>query len=176
LALGLIFVAVTSAGAATSSMHRFDPDQARAEEHPYVVEGSIAYTVILPAAAAAAEPNRDFAAIAEQARQTAACADALTASTPGAVEQLAEALASDALLPELQYRIERAAQSRAQSSPVLIGGARGENDSPAETALADASQRQVLESTRDRNQRNPRCGRFDRRSVSRVSDPDDYQC
>jgi len=196
-------LAVTSAGAATGSTHEFDTVQARAEERPYVVEGSIAYTVILPSAPAAVEPTRDFAALeaaarkkrdqatvqvlgsvvalrlwpllvvvsngraatapfklvseasrnykdsanlaeqAEQARQTAGCVDALAASAPRAVEKLAEALTSDALLLELRDRVERAAQSRVQSSPVLIAAARGENNAPAEPALAEASRRQV---------------------------------
>ncbi|HKE39570.1 MAG TPA: hypothetical protein VKG21_07020 [Casimicrobiaceae bacterium] len=202
LAVALLMAASTSAGAATGATPGFDTVQANAEKRPYVVEGSLAYTLFIPAKSSAVEPNRDFLAMealaqkkrglataqvlgsvaavrlwpllivvsngraaaapiklvseasrnykesaslieqAEQARRTATCADAVTASAPGGLEKLAESLASDALQSVLQKGIERAAHSRLQSSAMLIAAERGENI-PAERALAEASQRQV---------------------------------
>lgn len=78
----------------------------------------------------------------EQARRGATCGDMLLASAPGLAERLPEALASDALLQDLQGRVESATQSRARTaSPVTA--ARGENSIPAEPALDRAAEQHL---------------------------------
>jgi hypothetical protein len=71
-------------------------------------------------------------------RQATACMQALAAEVPSLPERLAPALASEALLSELQDRGDRALRFRVAESPVMLSAGRGDEDSMA-SALTKAS-------------------------------------
>ena len=85
LAVALLMAASTSAGAATGATPGFGTVQANAEERPYVVEGSLAYTLFIPAKSSAVEPNGDFLAMEAAAQKKRGLATAQVLGSVAAV-------------------------------------------------------------------------------------------
>ena len=71
-------------------------------------------------------------------RQATACMQALAAEVPLLPERLAPAVASEALVSELQDRADKALRLRVAESPVVLAAGRGDEDLMA-SALTEAS-------------------------------------